>query len=91
MVAVIIAGSDIPQFYSRVHIGKLSKMSVRVSVGPVSMTTQRRASDGGEVVWGEVLKHERLTLPRDTAEIPDIFIYIVDRDDRCASLFCLFT
>lgn len=48
-MAVIIAGSDIPQFNSRVHFGKLSKMSIRVSIGPVSMTTARKDNDAGEV------------------------------------------
>jgi hypothetical protein len=36
-----------------------------------------------QVVWGEVLKHEKLSFPRNANEIPDIFVYIVDRDDRC--------
>ncbi len=38
-----------------------------------------------QVVWGEVLKHEKLTFPRNPSEVPDIFFYIVDRDNRCLS------
>jgi hypothetical protein len=49
LVAVVIAGTDIPQFRSRVHIGRMSKMSVRVSIGPVSLTTQRKENNSGEV------------------------------------------
>jgi hypothetical protein len=103
LVAVVIAGSDIPQFKSLVHIGSLSKMSVRVTIGPVAMTSSRQPSAAGEVshgvhasmllefevfdllvqiVWGEVLRHDRLTLPQELNEIPDIFVYIVDRQDR---------
>ena len=35
-----------------------------------------------QVVWGEVMKHEKLTFPTNPSEIPDIFFYIVDRDNR---------
>jgi hypothetical protein len=49
LVAVVIAGSDIPQFRSRVHLGHMSKMSVRVSIGPQSLTTQRKENIAGEV------------------------------------------
>lgn len=39
------------------------------------------------VLPGELLRHDRLTLPRNVDEIPDVFVYLVDRDNRTLSYF----
>lgn len=81
--AMVFSGSDLPSF------GTISNQQLRVQItcGIHELCTKPAKFEGGTCRWSEWLKTERLLLPEDVSQIPDIFIYLL-REDNKPVCFC---
>jgi hypothetical protein len=56
--------------------------SVQISVGIHEICTKSVKFEHGTCRWGEWLKADRIILPEDPDQIPDIFIYLLREDNK---------
>lgn len=80
--AIVVCGSDMPQFMSLKTLGTSQKMRVRISVGLNSLTTAERSNEQGSCRWNVRLSQDSIALPHDPQQIPDLFIYLLKEDER---------
>ncbi len=71
--AYIYYGCELPFFKS--SKGGIKKLSIRMSIGPHTLQTQRCVNKNGVVWWMQTLE-TKLRLSKDSRQIPDLFIYI---------------
>jgi len=51
-------------------------MSIRVSIGCLSATSQRQRNVRGEAIWNEMLYLPHCVLPAEPSSMPDVFVYL---------------
>ncbi len=78
--ALVIAGSDLPHF----GLGPLinQQLRIQVCIGINELCTKPAKFEHGTCRWSEQLKSERIVLPADIEQIPDIFIYLLREDNK---------
>ncbi|KDO20674.1 hypothetical protein SPRG_13426 [Saprolegnia parasitica CBS 223.65] len=75
--ALLLSGSEIPGFTSKVHWGSFSKMSVRIAIGSTTLWFNRVANVKGMCSWNQFMQAPSLELPSDLRQCPDVFVYLV--------------
>jgi len=73
--AFIGAGTDIPKMKSSNPLS-LSRMQIVVTCGLNEIPSTREANKKGIVLWNQKVESDRLVLPSDPDQIPDIFVYL---------------
>jgi hypothetical protein len=93
MRAHFVWGSEIPTFTSAKHLGQNSKMQLVMSLGLNEISSERAKNIKGLVEWNNMEESERMLLPEDVSQIPDIFLYLCkgDGDSRRAVCYKRFT
>jgi len=76
--ALIICGIELPSFGTIVS----NTLRVRVCVGINEINTRAARFENGQCRWNEFIISEKITLPADVAQIPDVFIYLVREDGK---------
>ena len=76
--ALVICGIELPSFGTIVS----NTLRVRVSVGINEINTRPARFENGQCRWNEFIISEKITLPVDIAQIPDVFIYLVREDGK---------
>lgn len=75
--ALVLSGAELPTF------GLLSQpLRVRVNMGVYDISTKPAKWENGVCRWNEFIKSNKLFLPRDLTQLPDIFIYLVREDNK---------
>jgi hypothetical protein len=69
--ALIVCGTELPPF---------SKLFVKINIGLFDITSKPVSVNGGLCRWNEFVLNEKLLLPQDTSQLPDLFIYLVNND-----------
>lgn len=74
--ALVVCGIELPSF------GTISNQSLRVrmSIGMHEISTRAAKYESGQCRWNEFICTEKLALPLDPKQIPDIFVYLVRED-----------
>ena len=81
--ALVIAGTELPNFTSLSNIGYAQKLRVQVVIGIDQLCTDPAKYEKGMCRWNQYLKTPGvLKLPTDIKQIPDIFVYLVNEADR---------
>eukprot|EP00602_Paraphysomonas_sp_CaronLab_P003319 CAMPEP_0185019240 /NCGR_PEP_ID=MMETSP1103-20130426/1865_1 /TAXON_ID=36769 /ORGANISM="Paraphysomonas bandaiensis, Strain Caron Lab Isolate" /LENGTH=1852 /DNA_ID=CAMNT_0027549443 /DNA_START=18 /DNA_END=5573 /DNA_ORIENTATION=+ len=73
--ALVVSGTELPQFVDAKNPLKKKKLQIQVSIGRYEMFTQRAECNKGVSEWNELLQQE-MEYPVDTSQIPDICVYI---------------
>ncbi len=79
--AMVICGNDMPNPNPLGAIVK-TKYRIRVTIGVHELCTKDALLDGGVCRWNEFMISEKILLPLDVTQIPDIFIYLVREDEK---------
>lgn len=88
MRAHFVCGSEIPQFRSTKHFGSLSKMQLVLSCGLNEIASSRAKNVNGVVEWNDMLESEKMLLPEDLTQVPDIFLYLCRGDGSTRKAVC---
>ncbi|RLN20509.1 hypothetical protein BBJ28_00005436 [Nothophytophthora sp. Chile5] len=93
MRAHFVWGSEIPSFLSSKRPGQKSKMQLVMSCGLNEIGSTRSKNVNGVVEWNSMEESEKMLLPEDLSQVPDIFLYLCkgDGDTRKAVCFRRFT
>ncbi|KAF4323979.1 hypothetical protein BBO99_00002154 [Phytophthora kernoviae] len=93
MRAHFVWGSQIPSFLSSKRPGQKSKMQLVMSCGLNEIASSRNRNVNGVVEWNNMEESEKMLLPEDLSQVPDIFLYLCrgEGDTRKAVCFRRFT
>ncbi|CAI5732253.1 unnamed protein product [Peronospora destructor] len=93
MRAHFVWGSEIPSFLSSKRPGQKSKMQLVMACGLNEIASSRNRSVNGAVEWNNMEESEKMLLPEDLSQVPDIFLYLCkgEGDTRKAVCFRRFT
>ncbi|RMX64262.1 hypothetical protein DD238_006948 [Peronospora effusa] len=91
--AHFVWGSEIPSFMSSKRPGQKSNMQLVMSCGLNEIASSRNRSVNGAVEWNNMEESEKMLLPEDLSQVPDIFLYLCkgEGDNRKAVCFRRFT
>ncbi|GMF14931.1 unnamed protein product [Phytophthora fragariaefolia] len=93
MRAHFVWGSQIPSFLSSKRPGQKAKMQLVMSCGLNEIASSRTRNVNGVVEWNNMEESEKMLLPEDLSQVPDIFLYLCrgEGDTRKAVCFRRFT
>ncbi|KAG6952738.1 hypothetical protein JG688_00013149 [Phytophthora aleatoria] len=91
--AHFVWGSQIPSFMSSKRPGQKAKMQLVMSCGLNEIASSRNRNVNGTVEWNNMEESEKMLLPEDLSQVPDIFLYLCrsEGDTRKAVCFRRFT
>lgn len=76
MRAHFVCGSEIPSFLSPKNFGQNSKMQLVMTCGLKELKSSRGKNLKGVVEWNDMDESDRMLLPEDLSQVPDIFLYL---------------
>lgn len=76
MRAHFVLGCEIPKFRSPKNLGQNSKMQLVMTCGLNEIKSTRGKNLQGVVEWNDFDESEKMLLPEDLSQIPDIFLYL---------------
>eukprot|EP01034_Spumella_vulgaris_P027083 gene27083-33756_t len=76
--ALVVCGTELPSFGHLVN----QKLSIRITCGVHGITTKPAAFAGGQCRWNDLMRTDKIFLPSELDQIPDIFIYLVREDNK---------
>lgn len=76
MRAHFVCGSEIPTFLSPKNFGQNSKMQLVMTCGLNELRSTRAKNLKGVVEWNVMEESEKMLLPEDLSQVPDIFLYL---------------
>lgn len=89
--AFIVSGNNLPKFM-HVSAGSLAtamtgvqryqKLRVLVTIGAVELSTKFARYENGSCGWNELLETDPFELPHDKAQLPDIFVYLMNHANQ---------
>lgn len=82
VAAMVLSGTDLPFLLSRTNVGQPSKMHITVALGPQFLISSRETQEAGRVYWHQLLTAADWVLPANPSALPDLFVYLTDRDGR---------
>ncbi|KAF1325644.1 Inositol polyphosphate 5-phosphatase, partial [Globisporangium splendens] len=93
MRAHFVLGCEIPAFLSPKNLGKNSKMQLVMTCGLNEIKSARRPNLKGVVEWNDMEESEKMLLPEDLSQVPDIFLYLCkgENDNRKPVCYRRFT
>ncbi|KAE8903430.1 hypothetical protein PF005_g14426 [Phytophthora fragariae] len=93
MRAHFVWGSQIPSFLSSKRPGQKAKMQLVMSCGLNEIASSRTRNVNGVVEWNNMEESEKMLLPEDLSQVPDIFLYLCrgEGDTRKAVCFRRYT
>lgn len=86
--AIVVSGTELPQFVDPTNPLKKQKLQVRISIGQYELFTQRVDVRGGVSEWNEFLQSEEMQLPADISQIPDIFVHLCKGKGKDLKAIC---
>lgn len=74
--AHFVWGSQIPSFMSSKRPGQKAKMQLVLSCGLNEIASRRTRNVNGSVEWNSMEESDKMLLPEDLAQVPDVFLYL---------------
>lgn len=76
--AIIFCGAELPSFKSIFS----EQFKIRISLGIHDLCTKAVKLDNGVCRWNEILRSDPISLPTDTQQLPDLFVYLLREDGK---------
>ncbi|KAK1942894.1 Dysferlin [Phytophthora citrophthora] len=91
--AHFVWGSQVPSFLSSKRPGQKAKMQLVMSCGLYEIASTRTRNVNGTVEWNNMVESDKMLLPEDLSQVPDIFLYLCrgEGDTRKAVCFRRYT
>ncbi|GMF53162.1 unnamed protein product [Phytophthora fragariaefolia] len=84
--AALFYGTEIPMFTSKTNWNRNTRMSLRISIGRLSVESSRAHNISGICHFNQYLDVVDVELPEDLDQVPDVFVHLIRQtmnESRC--------
>ncbi|KAI9909986.1 hypothetical protein PsorP6_010790 [Peronosclerospora sorghi] len=88
MRAHFVWGNEIPSFLSTHRPGHKASMQLVLSCGLNELASSRQRNVNGVVEWNDMDESEKMLLPEDLSQVPDVFLYLCKGEGEARRAVC---